>query len=116
MIKVKDEEGKIVDLTSEDLGGAPQVAPKKKKKVTSKTVRSETVGTEATVADAEDTLAMIKQALKIGTGKLSDELLSIESGKPKKKKTVAKKKEKMPALESAEEVKETDQGVVEEDF
>lgn len=99
MIKVKDEEGKIVDFPSEGLAA---FAPKKKKKVV-KTVRTETSSSLA--VDAEDTLAMIKQALKTGAaGKLSDEIGQMEDSavKPKKAKktTVKKKVEKMPKLES----------------
>ena len=99
MIKVKDEEGKIVDFPSESLAAS---APKKKKKVV-KTVRTET--TSSVVADAEDTLAMIKQALKTGaSGKISEEFafMGDSSAKPKKvkKTTVKKTVEKMPKLES----------------
>ena len=51
--------------------------PKKKKKSTAKTVRTTTTAADANaeyglgtaVIDAEDTLAMIKNALKSGTGR-----------------------------------------------
>ena len=72
MIKVKDEEGKIIEFENEDTTGAT-AAPKKKKKV-AKTMRvgpeantTTSMATSATI-DAEDTLAMIKNALKSGTG------------------------------------------------
>ena len=69
MIKVKDDDGKIVEFEQDEPISVP--APAKKKKVKAKTVR---VGSEANdaamngaaVIDAEDTLAMIKNALKSG--------------------------------------------------
>ena len=108
-IKVKDEDGKIVDFPSEEVPSLAACAPKKKKKTaTSKTVRADM--TPLATVDAEDTLAMIKQALKTGAGKLTDELSSIDKPKKAKKTTLGtKKKEKLPKLEANEdeEVKET---------
>lgn len=106
MIKVKDEEGKIIEFENED---GVVAAPKKKKKV-AKTVRAETsaaAGGPANI-DAEDTLAMIKNALKSGAGNIAQELGDVADGssdpapkkKTVKKTTATKKKEpKMPKLE-----------------
>ena len=106
MIKVKDEEGKIIEFENED---GVVAAPKKKKKV-AKTVRAETsaaAGGPANI-DAEDTLAMIKNALKSGAGNIAQELGDVADGssdpapkkKTVKKTTTTKKKEpKMPKLE-----------------
>ena len=114
MIKVKDEEGKIVEFETEDL---PASVKKVKKKTTAKTVRAGPETAAAMVAgagiDAEDTLAMIKNALKSGTGIMAEEFGAIDVGPAKKKKTVAKKKKKedpdMPKLEqnTDEEVKDS---------
>ena len=103
MIKMKDEEGKIIEFETDDV----VVAPKKKKKV-AKTVRAGAETTAAVVGaatiDAEDTLAMIKKQLKSGAGKMVEEFGDLEEPE-KKKKTVkkatsTKKKEpKMPKLE-----------------
>ena len=106
MIKVKDEEGKIIEFENED---GVVAAPKKKKKV-AKTVRAETsaaAGGPANI-DAEDTLAMIKNALKSGAGNIAQELGDVADAgsdpapkkKTVKKTTATKKKEpKMPKLE-----------------
>ena len=104
-IKLKDEEGKIIEFENED---GVVAAPKKKKKV-AKTVRAETsaaaAGNPANI-DAEDTLAMIKNALKSGAGNIAQELGDIADDPAPKKKTVkktttTKKKEpKMPKLEN----------------
>ena len=80
MIKVKDEEGKIIEFENEELAAAA-AAPKKKKK-TAKTVRagneSATAATAtSTTIEAEDTLAMIKNALKSGTGKMAEEFADV---------------------------------------
>ena len=80
MIKVKDEEGKIIEFENEELAVAAS-APKKKKKV-AKTVRAgaetnTTLAANSTTIDAEDTLAMIKNALKSGTGKMADEFADV---------------------------------------
>ncbi len=66
MIKVKDDDGKIVEFEQDEPLNVP--APAKKKKVKAKTVRvgSEATDVAAAVIDAEDTLAMIKNALKSG--------------------------------------------------
>ncbi len=106
MIKVKDDDGKIVEFEQDEPILVP--APAKKKKVKAKTVR---VGSEANdaainggaaVIDAEDTLAMIKNALK--SGNITKEMQSLEAetagkGKKPKKVTSTKKKDKMPKLE-----------------
>lgn len=82
----------VIDFEAEDV---VVVAPVKKKKVKAKTVR---VGTELASAqvgansiEAEDTLAMIKNALKSANPD------TIESSSKKVKKV--KKKEKLPKLE-----------------
>lgn len=130
MIKVKDEEGKIVEFETEDL---PAPVKKVKKKATAKTVRAGPEMAAAMVAgasiDAEDTLAMIKNALKSGTGIMAEEFGAIDgdAAPAKKKKTVAKKKKKvdpdMPKLElnTDEEVKDSTReslvgGASEQDF
>lgn len=116
MIKVKDDEGKIIEFEQDD---TLIVAPVKKKKVKAKTVRAGTELNEAAmsgaVIDAEDTLAMIKMALKSGSGNIAKEMQSIDADEPKVKKpkkvTSVKKKEKMPKLEENvheyEEVKDS---------
>jgi len=87
-------------------GEAEVVIPTKKKKVKAKTVRvsnelsSAQMGANA--IEAEDTLAMIKSALKSGNSVIS-EFKSLENDDaiiiaPKKKKVI-RKKEKMPKLE-----------------
>ena len=107
VIKVKDEEGKIVEFEGDDL---PAAAPaKKKKKAVAKTVRADSAAIGSVSIEAEDTLAMIKNALKSGTmNKMMEELDEAGSTTAPKKKKVAKKKAepKMPILEDQEEVKE----------
>ena len=112
MIKVKDDEGKIIEFENEEIAAA---APKKKKK-TAKTVRAGTETSAAAVSsatiDAEDTLAMIKNALKSGAGNVVQEFGEVEEAggeqapkkKTVKKTTASKKKEaKMPKLEENKE-------------
>jgi len=97
-IKMKDEEGKVVEFESEEV--VPVV---KKKKFKSKTVRPSAemaiVRVGATAFDAEDTLAMIKSALKSGSAD-TDGVEGIRQAKKQKK--VVKKKEKVPELEENE--------------
>lgn len=101
-IKVKDEEGKIVEFETDEVVVA---APAKKKKKVAKTVRADmsSVVVGAATIDAEDTLAMIKNALKSNKGKLAEELSGLEQDPVvKKKKTLSTKKkvvDKMPKLE-----------------
>ena len=84
-IKMKDEEGKIVEF--ESIEEHPPVVAKKKKK----TVKAK-AGTENKVnvpeIEAEDTLAMIKNALKSGPGQMAQEFGNLDDieSKPKKKK------------------------------
>lgn len=111
LIKVKDDEGKIIEFEQDD---TLIVAPVKKKKVKAKTVRAGTELNEAAmtgaIIDAEDTLAMIKNALKSGSGNIAKEMQSIDADEPKVKKpkkvTSVKKKEKMPKLEENTEYEE----------
>lgn len=82
-IKMKDEEGKIVEFIDEN---PPAVVAKKKKK----TVKAK-AGAENKVnvpeIEAEDTLAMIKNALKSGPGQMASEFGTLDDmEKPKKKK------------------------------
>ena len=129
MVMVKDEEGKIVEFETDDVVVA---APKKKKKV-AKTVRA---GAETNLAmvtgqsiEAEDTLAMIKNALKAGSGKMVADFREMEADTVPKKKTVKKstvlkkaKEPKMPKLEENKDEAEESKGIpaggveVEEDF
>ena len=123
MIKMKDEEGRIVEFETEDVT-VGVVAPKKKKK-TAKTVRTETsitVGSQATI-EAEDTLAMIKNALKSGAGKaIEDYGDAIDNDAVPKKKTIkkaasSKKKEpKMPKLEDYHEQLQGDYEEMKEEY
>lgn len=105
-IKVKDEEGKIVEFETDEVVVA---APAKKKKKVAKTVRADmqAVAVGAASIDAEDTLAMIKNALKSNKGKLADEIIGadLEPVAKKKKTTTTKKKvvDKMPKLEEQSE-------------
>ncbi len=105
MIKVKDDDGKIVEFEQDEPISVP--APAKKKKVKAKTVRAGSEANDAAingaaVIDAEDTLAMIKNALK--SGNIAKEMQSLEAetgkaAKKVKKVTSTKKKDKMPKLE-----------------
>lgn len=105
VIKVKDEDGKIVEFETDEVVVA---VPKKKKKV-AKTVRAEAPLGAASI-EAEDTLAMIKNALKSGSmNKMMEEFEAADAATVPKKKKVTKKKTaepKMPALEDTDEVKE----------
>lgn len=119
MIKVKDEEGKIIEFENEELAAAA-AAPKKKKK-TAKTVRAGNESATAAAAtsttiEAEDTLAMIKNALKSGTGKMAEEFADVTADSdPPKKKTVKKtlsSKKKEPKMPKLEENKENDSAAI----
>lgn len=70
LIKVKDDEGQVINFEADEDDAVAAAAPAKKKKPKAKTVR---VGNELSSAqvnaktiEAEDTLAMIKNALKSG--------------------------------------------------
>ena len=67
-IKMKDEEGKIVEFESIDEN--PPVVAKKKKKTT-KTKAGAENKVNVPEIEAEDTLAMIKNALNSGHGKMA---------------------------------------------
>lgn len=99
MIKVKDEDGKIVEF-EKDAGAVP----KKKKKV-AKTTRAANDGKnekgKPSAIEAEDTLAMIKSALKSGAGKLVGEFGDVMDNDS----TVKKKSKKQPATKKKKELK-----------
>ena len=91
---MKDEDGQVVEFEEEEPEAAATTVKKKKAKVP----KTERVGTElgsaqvgASMIEAEDTLAMIKNALKSGNPDTIDSVKKAKKGK--------KKKEKMPKLE-----------------
>ena len=113
---MKDEEGKIVEFIDEN---PPAVVAKKKKK----TVKAK-AGTENKVnvpeIEAEDTLAMIKNALKSGPGQMASEfgqLDDMEKPKKKKKKPTSASNKKKVKQDTIEEEKYGAAGAeMEEDF
>ena len=90
-IKMKDEDGQVVEFEDDGPVAAAPTVVKKKKKTKPKAAKDSDQGVTQMI-EAEDTLAMIKNALKSGNAE--------DSGKKVKK---VKKKEKVPKAEEMTE-------------
>ena len=87
---MKDDDGQVVEFEDDEPAEAAPTVVKKKKVKTTKTAKAALEQASSQMIEAEDTLAMIKNALKSGNAETTD------SGKKVKK---VKKKEKLPKLE-----------------